>query len=136
MNRVEFRITYTNNRDYMPIEDDSDVMVDYDLQVRTIVDGKDLLLQKELYGLDADKFLEESDSIKEGEKLLGICCCGCEGCCDYIVDISLNDNIVIWYDYQKKEKYQFTLEQYTNAIDAARQSYIKIMQKRQMEDRY
>lgn len=57
--------------------------------------------------------------------LIGICCCGCEGCDDYTVDISVQGNSVVWFDWRANSEYIFDKSEYEKAIEAVRMNHYR-----------
>lgn len=53
------------------------------------------------------KMLRKNKFFKSGRLLLGICLCGCEGCDDFFVDISINNDSVTWKGWHKFEKVEY-----------------------------
>lgn len=66
-------------------------------------------------GLPPEKMLQ-TDLWKPGKCLIGMCRCGDEECDPYYVDISINDDTVVWDDPQAKCRYQFDKTEYGLAI--------------------
>lgn len=84
-------------------------------KIQPYVDNKKLLLKREHIGLSPISF-SKTDLTTEGTRQIGICSCGCEGCDDYTVDVSLDGNIVNWYDWHREETFHFDRGQYLKEI--------------------
>lgn len=89
-------------------------------EVQPYVDGHKLLNRRDNIGLEPQKFLSRNELLQDGELLLGICTCGCEGCDDFLVTQEIKDGIVVWETLCQYEEvtYRFDLEQYKKAIKA------------------
>lgn len=85
------------------------------LQIRSVIDGLDLYGNSHI-GISFTDFFT-NDSFFGGELLIGICCCGCEGCDDYTVDVSMQGNTITWFDWRRKTKYIFDKSEYEKAIE-------------------
>lgn len=64
-----------------------------DHEVRILTDGNDLLGEDYL-GLDPPAFFGQSNFFVTGELMIGRCTCGCEGCSDYPVTVSIDNNLI------------------------------------------
>lgn len=111
MNRIEFKICIRKNYP----------------EIRSVIDDLDLY-GDEYIGITPSGFFTQ-DNFFGGELLIGICCCGCKGCDDYTVDVSLCENNVIWSDWRTKSKYVFGKSEYEKAIAAIRTNYYKYVEK-------
>ncbi|MDE5612034.1 MAG: hypothetical protein K2I90_08470, partial [Odoribacter sp.] len=72
------------------------------------------MLGNRYLGLTPEEILEmlrKNKFFKSRRLLLGICRCGCEGCDDFFVDISVNNNTVTW-----KGWYEFDKAEYISAL--------------------
>ncbi|MDR2967784.1 MAG: hypothetical protein LBU74_07535 [Methanobacteriaceae archaeon] len=88
-----------------------------DHQVRIIIDNLDFL-GKDYLGIDPPSFFAQKNLFETGELLIGRCTCGCEGCRDYPVEVSLNKNTIIWSN-SSGLKLEFDKFEYENAIRIA-----------------
>ena len=89
-------------------------------EVQPYIDGHKLLNRRDNIGLGPQEFLSRNELLQDGELLLGICTCGCEGCDDFLVAQEIKDGIVVWETLCQYEEvtYRFDLEQYKKAIKA------------------
>jgi len=95
-----------------------------DHQVRIIIDDFDFL-GNDYLGIDPPSFFEQKNLFEAGELLIGRCTCGCEGCGDYPVKVSLSENTVIWLDFVIRDglKLEFDKSEYENAVSVAKNDY-------------
>lgn len=91
-----------------------------DHEVRILVDGQDFLGDNYL-GLDPTSFFEQ-DFDKEGTLCIGRCTCGVEGCDDFTVNVSFNENSVSWTD-SKQLDLLFDKTEYINLIIRAKNNH-------------
>ncbi|WP_027003097.1 hypothetical protein [Hugenholtzia roseola] len=87
--------------------------VSNDRQVRIEIDGQDLLGSGFL-GIDPSRFFRQKNLFRGGEILIGRCDCGFEGCCDYVADVEISENKVIWNI--KTKRFEFDEYEYTDYI--------------------
>lgn len=66
-----------------------------DHEIRVLIDGEDFL-GNDYLGLDPPSFFNQNNLDKNGELIAGRCSCGEEGCCDFIITVTLNDKTVSW----------------------------------------
>ncbi len=66
-----------------------------DHQARIWVDGEDWL-GLDYLGIDPPHFFSQAALTSGGKMLVGRCDCGCEGCCDYLVDAIVDGDRVRW----------------------------------------
>ncbi len=92
--------------------DDQFSYIGYHDRVKILVNRVDII---DSLGLLPEKMLQ-TDLWKPGRCFIGICPCGDEECNPYYVDISINDDTVIWDDPQAKCRYQFDKTEYGLAI--------------------
>ncbi len=85
-----------------------------DHQVRIKIDEVDFL-GEEYLGIDPFIFFLQEKNYINGELLIGRCTCGCEGCGDYSVSVSLDGDVVIWSDLNGLT-YEFKELEYKSAI--------------------
>ncbi len=111
MNKIEFRICIRENY----------------LQIRSVIDGIDLYGNEHL-GIALSDFFTQKNFFG-GELLIGICCCGCEGCDDYTVDVSLQGNSIVWSDWRAKSEYIFDKCEYEKAIEMVRMNHYRHVEK-------
>lgn len=57
------------------------------------------------------------------------CCCGCEGCDDYTVDVSVQGNSVVWFDWRADSEYIFDKSEYEKAIEVVRMNHYRQVEK-------
>jgi hypothetical protein len=81
MNRISFNI--------LPSLDTNDH------ETRVLVDNEDLL-GDDYVGVDPPSFFSQEPFDKSGILLIGRCTCGVEGCCDYTINASVNDDNIAW----------------------------------------
>lgn len=86
-------------------------------EVLPYINGKLVFDRKDHYGLDPELFFREIGSITDGRKLIGLCTCGCEGCDDYPVKVTVEKDTVLWDDYIGDVIYRFDLNQYKTAVE-------------------
>lgn len=100
-------------------------------EVQPYIDGHKLLNGRDNIGLGPQEFLSRNKLLQDGELLLGICICGCEGCDDFLVAQEIKDEIVVWktlYQYEEVT-YRFDLEQYKKALKALDRNAIHCYEK-------
>lgn len=100
-------------------------------EVQPYIDGHKLLNGRDNIGLGPQEFLSRNNLLQDGELLLGICICGCEGCDDFLVTQEIKDEIVVWktlYQYEEVT-YRFDLEQYKKALKALDRNAIHCYEK-------
>lgn len=100
-------------------------------EVQPYIDGHKLLNGRDNIGLGPQEFLSRNKLLQDGELLLGICICGCEGCDDFLVTQEIKDEIVVWktlYQYEEVT-YRFDLEQYKKALKALDRNAIHCYEK-------
>lgn len=100
-------------------------------EVQPYIDGHKLLNGRDNIGLGPQEFLSRNKLLQDGELLLGICTCGCEGCDDFLVTQEIKDEIVVWktlYQYEEVT-YRFDLEQYKKALKALDRNAIHCYEK-------
>lgn len=100
-------------------------------EVQPYIDGHKLLNGRDNIGLGLQEFLSRNKLLQDGELLLGICICGCEGCDDFLVTQEIKDEIVVWrtlYQYEEVT-YRFDLEQYKKALKALDRNAIHCYEK-------
>ena len=109
MNRLGFRVKTINEASF---------------EVYTIIDDFNILQDDTCpwIGLKAEKFFGQ-DSFFEGKLWLGICGCGCEGCDDYKVKVSMHDGMIVWEDWHRDTSYTFSKSQYEEALEKAKESW-------------
>src|SRR6476659_3666038 len=66
-----------------------------DHEMRIIIDNEDFL-GIDYLGIDPHVFFSRDNFDKNGELMIGRCTCGCEGCSDYPVTVSINDSTISW----------------------------------------
>lgn len=66
-------------------------------------------------GLLPEKMLQ-TDFLRTGKCLIGMCHCEDERCDPYYVNISINDDVVIWNDLEAECQYKFDKTEYVLAI--------------------
>lgn len=98
-------------------------------QIRSVIDGMDLYGNEHLGINELSDFFTQKNFFG-GELLIGICCCGCEGCDDYTVDVSLQGNTVVWSDWRAKSEYIFDKYEYEKAIEKFRMKHYRDIEKR------
>lgn len=102
------------------IESQSPRYTSDDNRVKILVNRVDIIKDTVFWtydrlGLPPEKMLQ-TDLWKPGKCLIGMCDCGDEECDPYYVDISINDDTVVWDDPQVKCRYQFDKTEYGLAI--------------------
>ena len=109
MSKLEFRVKTINEKNF---------------EVYTIIDDFNILQSgEELFlGLEVEKFFCQ-ESFFNGILWLGICCCGCEGCDDYKVEVTTQGEMVVWEDWHTDANYTFDKQQYKEALENARISW-------------
>ena len=91
-----------------------------DHEIRILVDDQDFLGDDYL-GVDPVSFFSQSfDS--EGILNIGRCTCGDEGCGNFPVNVSFNQNTVSWTN-NSQLNLQFDKNEYLNAIDRAKNDH-------------
>lgn len=111
MNKIEFKTCIRKNY----------------LQIRSVVDDIDLY-ENEYLGIGLSDFFTQKNFFG-GKLLIGICCCGCEGCDDYTVDVSVQGNSVVWFDWRVDSEYIFDKSEYEKAIEAVRMNHYRQVEK-------
>lgn len=66
-----------------------------DHEARLIIDGIDWL-GSDFMGLDPPQLEKELLTHRSGPLMVGRCSCGCEGCCDLLVEVTTSENSVSW----------------------------------------
>jgi hypothetical protein len=92
-----------------------------DHQVRIIIDSLDFL-GNDYLGIDPPFFFTQKNLFDTGELLIGRCTCGCEGCGDYHIEVSLNENSVIWSN-SNGLRLEFDRTKYENTVSIAKNDY-------------
>ena len=92
------------------------------IEVYPIVDGADIIHDGDDIALLAQDFFKQDFYTTDKPLLLGICGCGCLGCDDYYVEVSLQDNMVVWKDWHTDSEYCFDRLQYENALETTKRS--------------
>jgi hypothetical protein len=92
-----------------------------DHQVRIIIDDVDLL-GKDYLGIDPPEFFTQANLYKTGELLIARCTCGELGCGDYILNVSLNGEKIIWSG-PPEFKLEFDKSQYFEAVKTAKNDH-------------
>lgn len=64
-------------------------------EVRIFIDDEDFL-GEDFLGIDPPWFFRKKDFCKNGELMVGMCTCGVEGCGDYFVDVTVNEETICW----------------------------------------
>lgn len=109
MSTIEFRMERADT----PCSDDC-------RQVRVYVDGLDYTYDSEgSFGPHPTNLFKQEALLKGGTLIFAICCCGCEGCGDSIVDVSREAGRVIWRQAKRGER-EFEAAQYVAAVEKAR----------------
>lgn len=124
MNKLTFSVRKIKRKDYS-----NEVFEGYEVQ--PYIDGRKLLNNKDSIGLEPQKFLSRNKLLQEGELLLGICSCGCEGCCDFTMEQKINNDVVLWKTMYRYEEitYRFDLLQYKNAVKNLERNAIRSYEK-------
>ena len=92
-----------------------------DHQVRIIIDDFDFL-GNDYLGIDPPSFFKQKNLFEAGELLIGRCTCGCEGCDDYPIQVSLGENTIIWSD-SNGLRLEFDKSEYENAVSVTKNDY-------------
>jgi len=91
-----------------------------DHEVRILIDNEDIL-GSDYLGIDPSIFFNQDNLDKNGELMIGRCCCGVDECCDYPIIVTITENVT-WTD-----KYglnlSFDKEEYLNLINRSRTDY-------------
>ncbi len=106
MNKLTFRI--------LPSEES------HDHQVRIEIDGNDYL--GEFLGIDPPHFFGQNNFFHEGKLLIGRCDCGCEGCCDTIIDVETIENQIVW-KIDESTRFEFDKNEYTQYVNEKRMDF-------------
>ncbi len=91
-----------------------------DYQVRIFIDKRDVL-GDEYLGLDPEPFFEQ-DFEQEGDLYIGRCLCGVEGCDDMLINVTFQNNMVLWRG-DNGFNFQFDKHEYANTIDITKNDY-------------
>lgn len=127
MNSIKFKIL-GNGKDtieYTFSGEEKEEIFTGSFEIYTIIDEENILKKERRIGLLAEKFFEQ-DFLSEKIRL-GIC--GCEGCDDYDVEITLQNNTVIWKDFHADTEYSFGISEYRNALQEVKLSWIRKKEK-------
>ena len=89
-----------------------------DHQVRIMIDHSDFL-GGDYLGIDPPRFFAQGNLFEAGDLLIGRCTCGCEGCGDYPVFVSVNSNTITWSNLSGL-KLEFDRAEYNKAIQTAK----------------
>jgi len=92
-----------------------------DHQIRIIIDDFDFL-GNDYLGIDPPSFFVQKNLFGTGELLIGRCTCGCIGCADYPVQVSLSKNSIIWSD-SNGLRLEFDKLEYKNAVCITKNDY-------------
>lgn len=124
MNKLILSVRKIKRKDY-----NNEVFEEYEVQ--PYIDGRKLLNNKDSIGLEPQKFLSRNKLLQEGELLLGICGCGCEGCHDFMMEQKINNDVVLWKTMYRYEEitYRFDLQQYKNAVKNLERNAIRSYEK-------
>ena len=89
-----------------------------DSEVRILIDENDFL-GNDYLGLDPPVFFDQKTFIRPGELMIGRCTCGCEGCSDYPVTVSVDNDKIIWTNHTGV-KLEFNKAEYERTIAEAK----------------
>jgi len=66
-----------------------------DHEIRILIDNEDLL-GSDYLGIDPAVFFAVEEPDTAGELIIGRCTCGCEGCCDFPIIVTINESTIGW----------------------------------------
>lgn len=86
-----------------------------------IIDGNDWL-GNDYMGIDPPRLFSQKSLLAGGKTIVGRCNCGCEGCDDVVIDITVSDDAVFW-ESSKGYKLEFNKDEYLTEITNKKQDY-------------
>lgn len=101
-----------------------------DHEARIFIDDVDWLGQDSL-GIDPPMFFAQ-DFQWEGRLLVGRCECGCEGCCDTVVNVGLDEKEIVWTN-ESGLRLVFDRREYVNEITRASEDFSWEDERRRVE---
>jgi hypothetical protein len=84
-----------------------------------IIDGNDWL-GNDYMGMDPPRLFSQKSLLAGGKTIVGRCNCGCEGCDDVVIDITVSYDAVIW-ESNRGYKLEFNKDEYLTEITNKKQ---------------
>jgi hypothetical protein len=102
-------------------EQGEDICISLSDQIEILIDENNPFGKR--FGMFPLDFFSQDNHFFEGELQVGICGCSCYQCGDTFVNVSSNDDLIIW-SYKDDIKYVFDKNKYTREINVFTKSYV------------
>lgn len=106
-----------------------EVVFNFSYGIRVFVNDFDLFGPPSHIGFYPPNLSYVKELFKPGKLLIGVCACSCQGCNDYHVNVTINQDTVIWEDWETEQTYIFRRPEYEKAVERLRIKSIRYIER-------
>lgn len=106
-----------------------EVVFNFSYGIRVFVNDFDLFGPPSHIGFYPPNLSYVKELFKPGKLLIGVCTCSCQGYNDYHVNVIINQDTVIWEDWETEQTYIFRRSEYEKAVERLRIKSIRYIER-------